>query len=227
MPIIGVVGWIAVLAIPLAALLGVVRAMAASASCSRPPPFKESLDRAQLVLVGTAVEVSNFGRWATFSVSDIWKGEVNGDRIRVRGGQSGGGASSADRTYVLGTTYLVFAMAAVEYPPYYGEGPSWTDNACSFTQPYSASLVGFRPGTAHLVGSLPPSQPSPTEAPPARVGRSATSTTGGSGSRGWAWAVVAVIVCTLGAAALLIRRRHRRVMSDHEEGDSLEFRGNG
>ena len=70
-PIIGVVGWIAVLAIPLAALLGVVRAMAASASCSRPPPFKESLDRAQLVFVGTAVEVSNFGRWATFSVSDI------------------------------------------------------------------------------------------------------------------------------------------------------------
>jgi len=199
------VAWIAVLAIPLAMLLALMGAMPASASCARPPAFKESFDRAQVVFVGTAVEVTNFGRWVTFSVSDIWKGEVSGDQTTVRGGQSGGGASSVDRTYLLGTTYLVFAMAPVEYPPYYGEGPSWTDNACSFTQPYNPSLAEFRPGTAHLVGSPPSSRPPSAGAPPATAARSA-SATGVSRGRGWAWAVGAFIGGTIAAAALLIHR---------------------
>ncbi len=201
------------------ATLGMVgSAMPASASCAGPPTIEASIDRAQLVFVGTAVEVTNSDRWAAFALEDIWKGEPGGDRVEVRGGPQPGSASSVDRMYVPGTRYLVFAMPAPTDPRLlasYGDGARWTDNACSATQPYSASLAGTRPASAHVV--TPPSsaqQPPGTAAPTTPLAR-ASEGLAGRLNLGWAAAIAAVAAALVaGASAIRIHgaratvRRH-------------------
>lgn len=187
----------------------VMGATAASASCARQPTMEESMARAELVFVGTAIEVTNSSRWATFAVEDIWKGDVDGDRAEIRGGAREGVGTSNDRKYQLDTRYLVFALAPPTEPPrlgLYGEGARWTDDGCSFTQPYTPSLRDARPATARAVGASP-QEPS-IERPPAAVPQSA----GTPGDRGpfdpaWPFALAVVAVGGAGAVGIRVRRR--------------------
>ncbi len=188
----------------------VMGATAASASCGRQPTIEESMARAELVFVGTAVEVTNSSRWATFAVEDIWKGQVDGDRAEVRGGSGRENVSSSvDRRYLLNTRYLVFAVAPPSGPPlvsgFCGEGVRWTDNSCSFTQPYTASLREARPATAHAVGP-PPQEPS-IERPDATAPQSAGSPADrGPFDPSWPFALAVAAAGGAGAVGIGIRR---------------------
>jgi len=188
----------------------VMGATAASASCGRQPTIEESMARAELVFVGTAVEVTNSSRWATFAVEDIWKGQIDGDRAEVRGGGREGVGSSIDRKYLLDTRYLVFALAPPTEPPllsgFYGEGVRWTDNDCSFTQPYTASLREARPTTARAVGT-PPQEPS-IERPDATAPQSAGSPADREPvDASWPFAFAVAAAGGAGAVRIGIRRR--------------------
>ncbi len=198
-------------------VLSLMAAGAAGASCRRPPVMEESAARADLVFVGTPVELTHGGRWASVAVEDIWKGEPDGDRVEVRAGPQSG-FSSVDRTYVLGTRYLVFAMAPPVDPRLlasYGEGVKWTDNECSFTQPYSSSLAESRPSTARLIEHPSPQPPDAvsTEAGgvvPARATPPPRATPSrGWMHQGWTLAIVAVVAFGLAAGAVRSRRRTR------------------
>ncbi len=192
------------------ALVGVIAAVPAGASCvRRPPVIEESTARAGLVFVGTAVDVTHSGRWATFAIEDIWKGEPDGDRVEVRAGPENG-SSSVDRTYVLGTRYLVFAIP----PPtdarlltLYGKDVQWTDNNCSFTQPYTPTLAESRPSTARLVRPPSPQPPAAVDTAPSATPPPTTS----AASPGWmqpGWLLISVAaVGALGAFAIQSRRR--------------------
>ncbi len=133
-----------------AAALLAAPAMPAGASCIAPPSIEESLESADLVFVGTTVELNNRNRWATFRVEEIWKGEPGGPRIDVRGGPPSGQATSVDRAFDIDTRYLVFATKGARH---------WEDNACSATQEYDASLDQFRPASTRTVTTTtPPSE---------------------------------------------------------------------
>jgi hypothetical protein len=114
-------------------------------SCLPPPPFEESLAKTDLVFVGTAVDVGNGSRWATFTVEEIWKGDPGGARVEVRGAERDA-VTSIDRTYRRGGRYLVFAMRS---------GGAWQDNSCSATQPYGEEVQRLRPE------SVRPAKPGP------------------------------------------------------------------
>ncbi len=142
----------AALALALALIVG--GAAPAGASCLGPPSVDTSLRDADLAFVGTAVDVTNNGRWATFSVEEVWKGDPGGQVVEVRGGPGGQAATSVDRTYVSGTRYLVFARdpGAHGLSRAWGDDGRWEDGACSATQPYTADLDRFRPQAASATG---------------------------------------------------------------------------
>lgn len=128
----------------LAAALTVPRGVAAS--CIAPPPLPQAIEQAEVVFVGTVVDLTNNDRTAAFKVDAIWKGEVDAVVTVVGGAVGPNVASSVDRTYVLGTRYLVF--------PHPANG-QLTDSSCSLTQPYTDDLAAFRPDDARV-----PSRPS-------------------------------------------------------------------
>jgi len=191
----------------LAMLFGVLGATAVQASCAPRPTMEESLARAQLVFVGTAVEVTNGGRWSTFSVEDVWKGQLDGDRVEIRGGARDGVGTTVDRKYDLGTLYLVFALA----PPtdlrllaLYGDGVRWTDSNCSLTQPFTPSLAEARPSTARLIGGTStPGPPRVGMVPPTTAPSTGMPAGAGESRQGWglviAVAVVGGVIAGVGA----------------------------
>jgi len=168
--------------------------------------------RAGLVFVRRVVELTNSGRWATFAVEDIWKGTLDGGRVDVRGGARDGRGTSVDRTWVLGTSYLVFA----ELPPtdpglrdLYGDGARWTDNACSSSQPYAPDLATSRPGTARLVADPSPQEPSAGRAdPPAEALGGDRGASDGS-IRLWMSVAAVAVLGLAGGAAVRTGRRSR------------------
>lgn len=174
-------------------LFDTIGATEAAASCIERPTVAEGIAQADLVFVGTVVEVTNMSRWATFAVEDIWKGRLDGDRAEIRGGPRGNVATSNDRRYAVDTRYLVFAMAPRRDPQLlamYGEGVRWTDSDCSLTQLYTSSLAKARPRTAHLVGAPQP--------PPHEASRPTAL---------WVALLAAGIVGVVGAADVWRRRR--------------------
>jgi hypothetical protein len=113
----------------------------------------EALDQAEVVFVGTVVELENSRRWAMVEVSEIWKGDVVPGRVEVRVGPKdppgpGGVATSVDRYYKLGREYL--------FVPFRGRGTIFRDNACTASRLFTERLERFRP-----VGSEEPT-PSPS-----------------------------------------------------------------
>jgi hypothetical protein len=174
---------ILVLAVVLAALGS---AHAAKASCAPAPPLQSSIAEADIVFVGTVVALDHDGRTATFRVEDVWKGKV-GETVVVHGGpgiaaiesaaaRGEGVASSGDRSYSMGTRYLVL--------PFGRSGDVLGDNICSNTQPYADELASLRPASAH---------------PPLTDGGvPASSVASDDGSESFPWPLLAL----LGAAAL-------------------------
>ena len=191
----------------------VMGATAAVASCAGKPTIDENLARAELVFVGTTVEVTNSSRWATFAVEDIWKGRVDGNRVEIRGGAREAMGTSMDRKYLVDTRYLVFALAPPTGPPrldLYGEEVRWTDNACSLTQPYTPSLRDARPATARAV-EAPPQEP-PMERSPVATPHLA-GPPGARGPSGPDWPFALAVVAVGGAVAVGIRIRRRQRVS--------------
>ena len=168
----------------------------ARASCIGPPPTREAIREVPAVFVGTVVEIANMRRWVTVEVLDVWKGQVDPE-VEVRAGPKDPPgptrvASSVDRHYRLGETYLFF--------PYRGDGEIFRDSNCSRTTRYEPSLERFRP--------TPISSPSEstTLAPTSRT--SATNSNAEQFLFAWiAAGMVALIVGLLAAATL--RKRNR------------------
>lgn len=176
----------------LALLFIIAIAGPASASCAEPGPLGQALGDAHAVFVGTVTELEYENRVATFNVDDIWTGDI-GATVTVSGGprpseleraaeQGLTVATSVDRTYVLGETYLVVSYAA--------EGRVLLDTNCSATQVYNAELDQHRPTSAH--------SPSPAEN---------TS----MGLPTWAASVLVLIAFGLMARTVLRTARKRRL----------------
>ncbi len=123
----------------------------AVASCAPLPPLKQAIAKSPVVFVGETTATSNEDRTATVEVSEIWKGEVPEGSFEVVGGAEGANAaSSVDRAYEVGITYLF-----VLYEPM--KGGRFRDNSCSATAPYKDRFDKLRPASAREVpesGSL-------------------------------------------------------------------------
>lgn len=173
----------------------------AAASCMPPAPVPDAMTQADVVFVGTVTSTRSRDRIATFQVLERWKGDV-GRSVEVFGGPATDrSATSVDRTWAPGTTYLVFAIepAAHGYEPTFGG--RYESSTCSTTQAFTEQLAANRPPTATRLSTEPPV--APTSAGPATPTR-----------RGSDWtrsgAASAAVVALLIAAALLWRARQRR-----------------
>ena len=124
-----------------------VDASPASADCAAPTGVGHSMRYAELVFVGSAEQVTNEGRWATFVIDELWKGTPESRRIEVHGGPKGRMHSSVERSYRQGARYLVMATdpEAGGYDSMYDSNSRFEDNACSGTRPYVAALERYRP----------------------------------------------------------------------------------
>lgn len=137
----------------------------ALASCVEPPPLSDAIAEADIVFVGLAVALDFEGRLATFEIIEVWKGELGpsvvvngGPELRAMGDARARGqtlASSVDRMYVLGETYLVVSFGR--------SGDVVMDNACSSTQVMNSDLTDNRPENAYSPQQAP-IQDDPTDA---------------------------------------------------------------
>ncbi|MFN2502919.1 MAG: hypothetical protein ABR540_01570 [Acidimicrobiales bacterium] len=185
-------------------------ARSAGASCAPTPAVPQALAESDLVFIGTAVSLANDDRWATFVIERTWKGDPGAERVEVRAGPpgSGGGggngaATSVDRTYQLGTRYLVFARAVSSGDRSYGARALWSDNACSATQPYTAGLDQFRPERAAPLDERTPPATIRAPLPPIRTPRG-----GGQGEASWAW-VPGIVTLAIVLGVIFIPHRGR------------------
>ncbi len=142
-----------------AAVLGVVAPEPAGADCAGWPSVEASLEAADVVAVGTVVELENRDTWATVAVSEVWKGDAALDdrgEVRVYGGPApveGGEtfvATSVDRAFVLGETYL-FAVSVEPLPGASMPEDGLYDTTCSGTAVWSDGLERYRPAAAEPV----------------------------------------------------------------------------
>lgn len=165
----------------------------AAASCEVLGPVDQALAKAQTVFVGTVIGLDFGGRVATFDVAEIWRG-TTGSTVVVNGGpsmeelwsarrQGSDVATSVDRSYELGTTYLVVSHGR--------EAGVLADNACSATQPFNTDLEELRPETV-----IVPQAPTAFE-PSARI-------------PSWVWVGASVAVAGIGTATTVaaVRRHH-------------------
>lgn len=120
----------------------------AAADCAQDDrPLEQQLDEAEYAFVGTATEVTNRGRTATFEVDEVWArptdGATVGSQVVVHGGpDEPNSASSVERTFETGVRYLVF--------PHVEDG-RFTDDICTPTTTWSEELGDARPATAQEV----------------------------------------------------------------------------
>lgn len=89
--------------------------------------------------------VRNEGVTARFAVEEVWKGSPLPPEVVVHGGPEPSGlfggtsATSVDRSWTVGATYLVFPRA---------EGERLQDNSCSPTREWSPEFAAARPADA-------------------------------------------------------------------------------
>ena len=131
----------------------------ASASCFGPIPMDDAIAESAAAFVGTVSALENDRRWATVDVLETWKGGTRvTSEVVIKAGPKdppgpGGVASSIDRRYCLGETYL--------FVVYGGQGSTFRDSNCSRTTRFDPRLARFRP--AGLATSpAPEPSPSPT-----------------------------------------------------------------
>jgi hypothetical protein len=192
---------LAILAAAAAALAG---APTAQASCAPAPPLDQAIAQANVVFVGTVQSTEHGGLTANFRVEDVWKSGVGATAV-VHGGpgiaaledaarKGLGVATSVDRTYEMGTRYLVVSHGKAD-GVLLESGQVWSDNICSSTQPYKDDLASFRPAGAH---------------PPAEGGSAVGSTSppAESGRSPLLWALLAAAVA-LGTGLTIVLMRSR------------------
>ncbi|MEY2451935.1 MAG: hypothetical protein QOD92_1509 [Acidimicrobiaceae bacterium] len=185
-------------------LVFVGSAVPAAASCAGSPTVESDLERTDLVFVGTVTHLTNGNRWATFTVEDLWKGELASAQVDVHAGPVDPGGSfsaisSVDRHYDAGARYLVFAYDPTShgYQPTWGTQSRFEDNICSATQHFTPELDRFRPASARRVEV--PSSSSVTLTVP-------TPSTGSTSS--WMLRVCGLAVVTAAGVGLVLRFRH-------------------
>lgn len=148
-----------------AAALLVVPAAGAAASCALDErPLEEQVAEAPIAFVGRVVDVRH-DTTARFEVAEVWQGDVPAQVTVLGGPDEAGVATSVDRSWEVGTSYLVVP---------YVEGGELHDNSCTPTRPWSDDLADVRPADVRA----------PTPADPA-----------GSGAPGpWVLALVGVLL---------------------------------
>jgi len=109
----------------------------ALARCVLPPPIAEAVKTADIVFVGRVAQTTNRNSWASVEVTEVWRGPDQPRAVVVRGGPAGNAATSVDRTYEPGVTYLFFPYADAE--------PGLADNSCTSTTPWTEAMVALRP----------------------------------------------------------------------------------
>ena len=120
-----------------AALAFVLPPSVALADCMQPPAIQEAVATADIVFLGTVTETRNHDSWATVAVAEVWRGPDQPAAVVVKGGPEGNMATSVDRSYKAGVTYLFF--------PYADETGSLADNSCTNTVEWSVDLTPLRP----------------------------------------------------------------------------------
>ncbi len=124
----------AVAAAPL--LLGFAPAIAL-ADCIMPPPIEEAVKTADIVFVGTVAQTANRNSWANVEVTEVWRGPDQPRSVVIKGGPEGNAATSVDRAFEPGVTYLFFPYAHTEL--------GLADNSCTSTTPWTDDLAALRP----------------------------------------------------------------------------------
>jgi hypothetical protein len=123
------------------------------ADCAVAGPPAEALPTAAIAFVGEVVGVT--GPMATFEVREVWAGGDLAQIVEVRGLSDDGANPQAlgedDRTWTLGTTYLVLP---------YADGGLLRDSICSATTEWTDDLAALRPADARLVASSSGQDPS-------------------------------------------------------------------
>lgn len=114
---------------------------AAVASCAALPPIENAMQTADVVFVGTVSATSNGDRWAEVAVQEVWRGPDMPATVAVRGGPAGNSATSVDRSFQAGMTYL--------FVPYVDqESGALADNSCTNTTEWTEDLAKLRPADA-------------------------------------------------------------------------------
>jgi hypothetical protein len=109
----------------------------ALADCMMPPPIEEAVKTAEIVFVGTVAETANRNSWASVEVAEVWRGPDQPRVVMVKGGPEGNAATSVDRTFQRGATYLFFPYAHTEL--------GLADNSCTSTTSWTEDLEALRP----------------------------------------------------------------------------------
>ncbi len=118
---------------------------AARASCAPPLVIADAVAQSDVVVVGTVTATRSRDRIASVRVEESWKGNAKGD-FEVQGGPANDNeATSVDRTYAVGTRYLLFAYEPASHGSPSTFGGKYEDNNCSATQTWNSSLSAFRP----------------------------------------------------------------------------------
>lgn len=131
-----------------AALAFVLTPSAVLADCMPPPGIEEAVETAGIVFLGTVTETANHDTWATVAVEEVWRGPDQPAAVVVRGGPEGNMATSVDRAFKAGVTYLFF--------PYEDETGALADNSCTNTVEWSADLAALRPADFRApIGATP------------------------------------------------------------------------
>lgn len=118
----------------------------AAASCAADPrSLDEQLAEAPVAFVGTVADVRH-ETTASFRVDEVWKGDVPAQVTVFGGPDEPGTATSVDRYWQAGATYLVV--------PQVTDG-ELHDNSCSPTREWSEDLAAGRPATAHAPQPAP------------------------------------------------------------------------
>ena len=172
----------------------------AGASCAPPRGVADAIGRSDVVVVGTVTATRSRDRIATIRVEERWNGDVGG-AFEVYGGPAqDDAATSVDRTYTVGTRYLLFASEPAAHASPGTFGGRYEDNDCSPTQPWNESLSALRPATATIITT--PAAPLASTPPQATSASDHTT-------RRWLLATV-LAVATIAAAAMTLSRVRRR-----------------
>ena len=196
-----------VAAFALATPIVVLDAAPAGASCASPVTIPAGIARADVVVVGTVTGTHSRGRIAEVSVVERWKGDV-GSTFELAGGPAADNTmTTVDRSYDIGTTYLLFAMAPALHHSAGSFGAALEDNACSNTEAWTANLARDRPSSVIPASQLPtgaPTRDAPATLPAHRATRATT--------RLWPWALIPAAIVAVASMVLAVRMRAARTI---------------
>jgi hypothetical protein len=133
---------LALVFVPAIAVLAIVASPAATlASCAFLPDVQTAIQSSHIVFVGKVTSTDNQNTWATVAVGDVWRGPDQPAEVLIKGGPGGNAATSVDRTFEVGVTYLFF--------PLDDAANGLSDNSCSATTPWRQEFSDLRPLDAH------------------------------------------------------------------------------